>query len=386
VVGTIMADRILSFDDDTGILRAEAGLSLLDMKRVLLPRGWFTPVTPGTQYVTLGGAVASDVHGKNHHVAGTIGRHVRSLRMRIASGEVLECSRTEHADLFLATLGGQGLTGHVLEVELAMEHTPTPWIQQESERVPNIDAFMDALQSSASEWPFTVGWIDCLSRGKNLGRGILIKGRWATPDQAPSAFPQPKRRVMVPFVFPGWALNDLSVLAFNQLYFHKHFQQQRVAVEHPEPFFYPLDAILQWNRIYGRRGFTQHQCVLPTEAGRQAVVRYMELLTERGGASFLCVIKDCGDEGDGLLSFPRPGTSIALDLPIKPGTRELVAELNRFVIEHGGRIYLAKDSFTTAEEYRAMEPRLDTFLEARAKWDPERSLRSALSQRLFGDR
>ena len=386
VASTVLADRILAFDETTGILRGEAGLSLRDLRRLLLQRGWFVPVTPGTQFVTLGGAIASDVHGKNHHGAGTIGRHVRSLVMRVADGRILHVSRDQYADLFCATLGGQGLTGHVLEVELAMEKVPSPWIFQETERVPNIERFVEALEQAGPRWPFTVGWIDCLSKGRNLGRGQLVKGRWAEPGEGPATHPGEPLRVTFPFALPGWALNDYTVGAFNQLYYWRQPQRWKVGIAHPEPFFYPLDGIHQWNRMYGKRGFTQHQIVIPREAGTGAVVRYMELLSKLGGASFLCVIKDCGAQGEGLLSFPKPGMSVALDIPITSGTQHFVDQLNRFALDVGGRIYLAKDTFTRAEDFRAMEAdRLPRFLDVRRKWDPDLTLRSAQSVRLLGD-
>lgn len=385
VVGTTLADRVLGFDCDTGRLSAEAGLSLETMNALFLHRGWFTPVTPGTQFVTLGGMVASDVHGKNHHVDGCIGQHVRTLTLRVADGRIIRCSRDEEPELFRATIGGMGLTGHILEVELDLHPAPTPWIHQETERVPNIDAYMDALKAARTEWPFTVGWIDCLSTGSSLGRGILYRGRWAEPSEAPASPPVPKRRISMPFELPGFVLGPLTVKLFNALLFRIHPRRVRRGVVHPEAFFYPLDKILRWNRMYGRRGFTQYQCVLPEAAGRDAVRRFLELLTTLGGASFLCVIKDCGPEGEGLLSFPMPGTSVALDIPIRRDTQSLVDRLNRFVIETGGRIYLTKDTFTRPEHFRAMEPRLDHFLAVRRQWDPEGRLRSAQSVRMLGD-
>jgi FAD/FMN-containing dehydrogenase len=383
VAGSVLADRILAFDESTGVLRAEAGLSLAEINRLFMPRGFFTPVTPGTKFVTLGGMVASDVHGKNHHVALTFGEHVEELVLRVADGRVLACSPTQHADLFDATIGGMGLTGHILEVSFRMERIPSPWIFQHSMRVPNIDAYIDALKDSAARWPMTVGWIDCVSRGNNLGRGILMCGRWATADEAPRHAPPPKRRITMPDIVPSWALNKLSVRAFNELYYWKHVAKEKTGIVHPESFFYPLDAIHAWNRMYGRRGFTQYQCVLPTEAGRGAARRFLELLTSLGGASFLCVIKDCGAQGRGLLSFPMPGISIALDIPIRDNIQTIVDRLNELVIAEGGRIYLTKDTFTRPEHFAAMEGRLGRFNEVRRRWDPDGLLRSAQSVRLL---
>jgi decaprenylphospho-beta-D-ribofuranose 2-oxidase len=385
VAGSRLADRLLSFDPESGVVRCESGLSLRELIRVFLPRGWFPPVTPGTAFVTIGGMVASDVHGKNHHRAGCFGEHVRSLRLRVADGRIVECSREVERELFRATLGGMGLTGHILEVEFALQRVPSPWIYCETEKVSDVEHYLSALEDARPSWPFTLGWIDCLTRGRSLGRGILYRGRWAEPAEAPRHFPRPKPRVRVPFDFPEWVLGSWSVRIFNALLYASQRRRVRSGIVHPEDFFYPLDTIRDWNRMYGRRGMTQHQCVLPEQAGPGAVRRFLELLTSLGGASFLCVIKDCGPEGTGLLSFPRPGTSIALDIAVRDGTQALIDALNEFVLREGGRIYLAKDAFTRPEHFRAMEPRLEEFQRVRRKWDPEGRIRSAQSVRLFGD-
>jgi decaprenylphospho-beta-D-ribofuranose 2-oxidase len=385
VANTTLADRLLAFDAATGVLRAEAGLSFAAMHRVLLPRGFFAPVTPGTQHITLGGAVAADVHGKNHHVAGCFGAHVKSLLLRVADGRIVTCSPEHERDLFRATIGGMGLTGHLLEVEFQLERVPSAWIYRETERIPSIDAFLAGLSQAAGAWPHTMGWIDCLSGGRNLGRGILMRGRWAAPAEAPPYAPSPPLRPTVPIEMPGAVLSRFSVSAFNELLYRSHVPAVRRGLVHPESFFFPLDGIRHWNRLYGRRGFTQYQCVLPRAAGARAVRALLELLALRGGASFLCVIKDCGPEGLGLLSFPKPGVSIALDVPIRIGTQALVDALNELVIREGGRIYLAKDTFTRPEHFRAMEPRLPEWQEIRRRWDPERRLRSAQSVRVLGD-
>ena len=386
VANSVRADRILAFDGQTGALRAEAGLSLFDLNRLLLPRGWFTPVSPGTQFVTLGGMVASDVHGKNHHRDGCFGEHVRSLLLRVPSGDLVTCSPEVEPELFWATVGGMGLTGHILEVEFTMRAIPSPWIWMESERIDDIDAYVAGLKAAGPDWPFTMGWIDCLSRGRRMGRGILMRGRWAEPHEAPRRFAPMGRSVGMPFTLPGWVIGPASVRAFNFCYYWAHLKRRKQRIVHPQKFFYPLDAINDWNRLYGPNGFTQYQCVLPESAGPHAARRFLDVLTGRGGASFLCVIKDCGPEGRGLLSFPMPGISIAVDLPVRRDTPELVAALNRHVIDEGGRIYLTKDSFTTPEEFAAMEPRLEAWQRVRRHWDPHGRLRSAQSVRLLGDR
>ena len=387
VAGTRLADRILGFDAETGRLHAEAGLSLSELTWVFLPRGWCSPVMPGTGRITLGGMVAADVHAKNHHVEGTFGQHVERLRIRLADDSVVWTSREEAPDLFRATLGGMGLTGHVLEVVFQLQRVPTPWIWAETERIPDLDSFLRSLKQAAESWPLTMGWIDCLKRGSAMGRGILYRGRWATAEEAPPEPPRPKRRLRVPIDFPGFLLNRWTMSLLNFGYYHAHVPRVRRGIHHPENFFHPLDKITDWNRGYGSRGFTQYQCVLPDSNGEAASTRrFLDLLTGLGVASFLCVIKDCGDEGDGLLSFPRPGTSVAVDIAIRPDTEAIVARLNQRVIEEGGRIYLAKDTFTTAQDFRAMEPRLAGFLEVRRRYDPEGRLRSLLSRRLLDPR
>jgi len=385
VAGTVMADRILAFNATSGRLRAEAGFSLHQLLEVFLPRGWFTPVTPGTKFVTLGGMVASDVHGKGHHRDGCFGQHVTSLRLRVADGRIVDCSPTVERELFRATLGGMGLTGHILEVEFTLVRVPSPWIYSESVKVPNIDSYIAALKEAAPLWPQTVGWIDCSSPGKNLGRGILIKGRWATLDEAGKRILKPKSAIPVPFNLPSGLINGFTTRIGNAVLWAKQVSAVNKAIVHPETYFYPLDKLKNWNRLYGRRGMTQYQCVLPDESGPGAARRFLELLVSRGGASPLCVIKDCGPEGLGMLSFPKPGVSIALDLPVRDDTQALVDALNELVIKEGGRIYLAKDAFTRAEHFRAMEPRLDAWQKVRRQWDPELRLRSAQSVRVFGD-
>jgi decaprenylphospho-beta-D-ribofuranose 2-oxidase len=386
VLNTTLADRVLSLDESTGGFRAESGLALSDLNRLLMPRGYFAPVSPGTKFVTLGGMVAADVHGKNQHKDGNFGHHVTSLKMRVADGRVLDCSSEQHPDLFRATIGGMGLTGHILEVEFGLRRIPSQWIWQENRRIHNIDEFQDALEEASPEWPYTMGWIDCLARGKNMGRGILTTGRWAEVDEAPAHAPKPGFQPSLRFDWPSWVLNGLSIRAFNELFYRKQWRAHSSGVVSHEPFYYPLDAIRSWNRMYGRRGFTQYQCVLPREAGRGSARRVLEVLTARGGASFLCVIKDFGRGGCGVLSFPRPGITLALDIAVRDDTQATVDALNEQVLKEGGRVYLAKDSFTRREHFEAMEgPRLDEFKAIRDRWDPNRRFRSAQSVRLLGD-
>lgn len=386
VAGSPLADRVLAFDPASGLLRAEAGVTLMRLNRLSLPRGWFTPVTPGTHWVTLGGMVAADVHGKNHHVAGCFGEHVRALRMRLADGRIVECSDEQDRDLFRATLGGMGLTGHLLEITFQMRHVPTPWIWQESEQVPDFERALERLAAAGRDWPFTVCWNDLLADGPHLGRGLLMKGRWAEPGEAPPTPPRWRGAPALPFPLPSWAVQPWMVRIFNALNYAKHGRGRRAGVIHPETCFYPLDVVRQWNLLYGNRGFTQYQAVLPAPHDHPRHRRFIDTLRAHRGHVFLCVIKDCGPEGRGLLSFPKPGVSYALDLPVGPETQRVVDALNEVVVAEGGRIYLAKDAFTRPEHFRAMEgERLAAFDAVRRRWDPERRLTSALSVRLLGD-
>lgn len=385
VAVTTRADRLISFDPATGVLRAEAGLSLVRLNRLFLPRGWFPPASPGTEYVTLGGMVAADVHGKSHHEERSFGEHVRALKLRVADGRILEISHETECELFRATLGGMGLTGHILEVEFQMRRVASPWIWAETERFGNVDALVDAIADAGTEWPYTVAWADLLAAGRAHGRGILQRGRWANPGEAPLALPSPRTAVSVPLTFPDWVLSPILVRQHNAARYWLHGSKVSRGITRPEAFFYPLDAIRQWNLVYGNRGFTQYQAVLPARSAR-SYRKLLDALKRAGGTPFLCVLKDFQSEGRGMLSFPLPGLSIALDMPIDGNrTQRVVDAMNDVVAAEGGRVYLAKDALTRADHFRVMEPRLDAWTEARRKWDPMCELRSALSVRLFGD-
>ena len=386
VAASPRADRLLSFDPSSGVLRAEAGLSLARLSAWLLPRGFAVPVVPGTCHVTLGGMVAADVHGRNHHTAGTIGAHLRALRLALADGRELEASAAHEPELFRATQGGMGLTAHILEVELTLRRIPSPWIWQETEPLRNLDELLERLAAASAEWPFTVSVVDALAGGSALGRGALIKGRWAEPDEAPARIPSRGLAPRVPLDCPDWALNRSSARLVNVLY-RLYSRMRAHSIVTPRAHFQPLDVLRDWNRGYGRRGFTQYQAVIPREAGPRAVRRLFETLVASGEPAFLCVVKDFGAEGAGLLSFPRPGTTASIDLPLRgERTQALVDAMNRCVIEAGGRVYLAKDVLTRREHLEAMEgPRLAAFAEVRRRFDPERRLSSGLAVRLLGD-
>jgi FAD/FMN-containing dehydrogenase len=333
--------------------------------------------------------VASNVHGKNHHVAGSFGNFVRALLLRVADDRVLEVGPDREPELFDATLGGMGLTGHILEVEFSLERIETPWIHEETRSVPDLDALIEQLRACSREWPFTMSWVDCMKSGPQMGRGIVRMGRWARPEELTarqrSSAPRPRSGPPIPFPLPSFALNHHSIRAFNALIYRIGSRPQRRIV-HPQSFFCPLDFLRDWNRMYGSVGPVQYQCVLPERAGQIRHARFFETLTRLGGASFLSVIKDCGSDPRGMLSFPLPGISVALDIAMGAGTQRLIDSLNEVVLEAGGRIYLAKDALTRPEHFQAMERgRLERFLEVRRTWDPQARIRSALSQRLMGD-
>ncbi|HMI94658.1 MAG TPA: D-arabinono-1,4-lactone oxidase, partial [Polyangiales bacterium] len=324
---------------------------------------------------------AADIHGKNHHVAGTFGRHVRALRIRVGDGRVLECSREQNSDLFFATLGGMGLTGHVLEVEAQLERVSSPWIYEESERKDSLEEVFASLRAASASWPMTVAWVDTSSRGSRMGRGIVMRGRWASPDEAPRTAPPHNPRLRMPLDLPNGMVNPFTIGALNRAWFAKH---PRRTVKHtvaPESFFWILDMVDEWNRVFGRNGFIQYQCVLPSDVN---VFRgFLTLFQRLGACSFVTVLKDCGDVGDGLLSFPKPGSTIAVDIPLRDAAhgQRMSDAMNEYVLGHGGRIYFAKDTFTRAEHVAAMYPRLEEWREIRRRYDPDDRIRSALGVR-----
>jgi decaprenylphospho-beta-D-ribofuranose 2-oxidase len=377
-----LADRVLAFDDESGVVRAESGFSLLQLNRAFWKRNFAAPVAPGTQFITLGGMVAADVHGKDHHATGGFGSHVSEFRMRLADGDIVTASRTENPDVFKATIGGMGLLGHILDVTFKLPRVPSAWVAIETERMPDLASYLAGLKEAAQRFPFTMGWIDSLGASGALGRGILMRGRWAEAHEARPGVPQPLVRPGLPFVLPDFAISRFTVSTFNSLFYGIHPTTMRRKIEHPETFFYPLDAIRNWNKLYGRHGFTQYQCVIPEAAGAAAVQSFVALLRRTGGSSMLSVIKDCGEEGEGMLSFPMKGTTVALDLPAREGVQQIVDTLNAHLIELGGRIYLAKDRFTRAADYRRMDKRIDAWRAIKDKYDPKGRIRSAQSARL----
>jgi FAD/FMN-containing dehydrogenase len=304
VAGSRLADRILAFDPETGMLHAEAGLPLSQICDVFLPRGFFVPVTPGTRDVTLGGMVAADVHGKNHHRDGCFGEHVESITVRVADGRIVTCSRSDEPELFKATIGGMGLTGHILDVRARLIRVPSPWIVQDTVAIGDIDEFVDTLRATSTSWPMTAGWIDCLST-RAPGRGILYSGRWAEASGSGGRASARSTRGRRADDASGGVLRASTIGLFNTAYYTRGSRTAGTRVVDPHAFFYPLDRLRQWNLLYGPRGFIQYQCVLPTDDNASVIRRFFQLAIRRRDV-FLCVIKDCGAEGLGTLSFPKP--------------------------------------------------------------------------------
>jgi FAD/FMN-containing dehydrogenase len=387
VVDLTRLNRMLSFDATTGLLRCEAGVTIAELIEVFLPRGFFPPVTPGTRFVTLGGSIAADIHGKNHHRDSSLAAHVTSFDLMIASGEVLRCSREENAALFWATVGGMGLTGVILELELRMRRVESAYLDGEQIRVGNIDAAFEAFERTDAQYGYSVAWIDCNSGKSSLGRSVLDVGDFATLDLLPRNLAQnplgtmPRLSPFVPFDLPGFTLNSLTVKAFNAFIYAFHGDKAAHTIFDWESFFYPLDSIRNWNRIYGKRGFVQYQCVWPTDESRAGLIEVLEAISRSRRGSFLAVLKKFGAQ-DGLLSFPMPGYTLALDFPVTDGLLEFLDTLDAMVLKRGGRVYLAKDARMAPETFRAMYPNLSKWQAAKAVADPDNRFSSSLSRRL----
>ncbi len=362
-------DRFIHFDPATGVLRAEAGVLLSSILNLVVPQGWFLPVTPGTQFVTLGGAVANDVHGKNHHVAGCFGNHVRGFELLRSDGSRRVCSPTENADWFAATIGGLGLTGLITWVEIQLRRIANPYIDAESIRFRSLEEFFELSAASERDFEYTVSWIDCAFAGRKLGRGLFNRGNHAPalvdpalpgskPPQAPG-----RGTLKVPFTSPVSLFNPLTLKGLNTLYFNKQRGDVARGLQHYRPFFYPLDAVLEWNRIYGPRGFYQYQCVIPTEQALAATRQLLEAIAASGMGSFLAVLKQFGTvPSPGMLSFPAPGVTLALDFPnAGPRLHALFGALDRIVLEAQGRLYPAKDGRMGPQIFQSGYPQWQAF-------------------------
>jgi decaprenylphospho-beta-D-ribofuranose 2-oxidase len=374
---TTRLDRILSFDSDSGVISVEPGVTFARLFKLFLPRGFLVPVTPGTGFATIGGALANDVHGKNHDKNGSFGQHVISFTLALPSGERREITRDDAPALFDATMGGIGLTGFITGITFRMMRVAGSDVSVRSRRAYNLVEFIGMLREARGA-TYSVGWIDGTARGIAMGRGILETAEPAGTSSAAIA----AKKYSMPFDLPGFVLNPLSIGLFNALYFDDVPRAGRERLQHYGKFLYPLDAIAGWNRIYGKEGFHQFQCVIPDEAAEPALRKLLTKISEVRRASFLAVLKTLGPGSGGYLSFPLHGFTLALDFPNFPGIAELHHQLVAIAKDYGGRVYLAKDSLLTPAEFDGMYPDLPKFMDVLAEIDPRCHMASDMSRRL----
>ncbi|MBM7571362.1 FAD-binding oxidoreductase [Aquibacillus albus] len=387
--GVIRTDRfnhMLGFDEATGLLTCEAGVTFKEIIDVFLPRGYYLPVTPGTKLVTVGGAIANDIHGKNHHVDGTFSEFVQTFDLLTASGEVIPCSREMNADVFWATIGGIGLTGFILRATFRLIRVETAYMNVSYEKAENLDQAFDKFAADA-DYKYSVAWIDCLASGDSLGRSVLMRGDHARLGDLPATVKEPlqpanKFKVKMPVHAPGIALNYWSISAFNKFYYASYKNETKLVEQ--SSFFHPLDAIKDWNKLYGKKGFVQYQAVFPKDNNpKEGLRRMLTMLSDARRSSFLAVLKSSGPWNGGLLSFPVEGYTLALDIPIKDdGLFPFLRELDQLVLEYGGRVYLAKDSTLERATFQEMYPTWEQFKEIKDNVDPEHLFSSSMSRRL----
>jgi decaprenylphospho-beta-D-ribofuranose 2-oxidase len=386
VLGMSRLDRYLGFDEEAGVLRCEAGVSLGQIIADFAPRGFFPMITPGTKHVTIGGCIANDIHGKAHHVQGSFSACVTSMTVLLGRGDVVTASRTENADLFWASFGGMGLLGIVLDATLRLRRIETTYFRQKSVSADSLEAMLEALEEHDRVFPYSVVTIDPLAVGARLGRGILTLGDHASLGELPAKLARRPLRVSgpsklsVPFDLPSFTLNPLSIRLVNAVM--KHMLVNKPAFDHYDPFFFPLDMIEHWNRGYGRRGFAQYQFVVPFEDGARRLRELLTVIMSSGQLPFLNVLKRFGPESEGLLSFPRAGYTFAIDFPVRKNLGGLIKRLDAMVLDAGGRIYLGKDAFVDAPTFRAMYPRVPQWLQAKRKYDPDGVFVSDLARRV----
>jgi len=375
---TTRLDRILAFDARSGEVVCEPGVTFADLLRTFVPRGFMAPASPGTAFATVGGAVAADVHGKNHDRHGSFGDHVRWFELLLADGTTQRVSVDTDPALFSATIGGMGLTGVLRSVCFRLLPGATPNVAVRERRMASIDHFLTAFTEIRDTATFSVGWIDALARGSRLGRGVLETAEFSADEKA---F-KPRRARAVPVDLPHAVLNKWSIRAFNSAYYHRIPAAGRERLRPFREFLYPLDSIHDWNRIYGRRGFYQFQAVIPDAAAPTALRQMLEAIAAAGNGSFLAVLKTLGRQGRGYLSFPMRGHTLALDFPRGPGAEDLLRRLEAMTVDHGGRVYLAKDALLVPESLRAMYPDLPRFGEVLHRVDPDAVFTSDQARRL----
>lgn len=378
IVHTRQLDQFLDFNEDSGVLTCAAGISLDTILHNFTPRGWFLPVVPGTRFVSVGGAIASDVHGKNHHIDGTFGQHVQSLRLLLASGEIVNCSPLENSALFHATCGGMGLTGIIIDASIVLRRISGSAVMQRTLRTRNLCEVIELFDANVHV-TYSVAWLDCLASGDALGRSLLFLGEHANDGryQAPRG-----GGISIPFNAPALLLNSYSIAAFNTLYYKQPISDAREQRLEAGSYFFPLDSIAHWNRLYGKRGFLQYQFVVPDDSAREAISRVLRTSSAAGKGSFLSVLKKFGPGNSNLLSFPIQGYTLAMDFKWEKNLLPMLDELDRIVLDHGGRLYLAKDARMSAEVFQQTYPRWAEFAQLRAQTGADKAFNSLQSRRL----
>lgn len=378
VMETSRLDHFISFNARTGILNCQAGVSINEILNLVVPNGWFMPVTPGTSYVTLGGAIASDVHGKNHHVGGSFSDHVISFDLLLGNGERVKVTPSAMSDLFRATCGGMGLTGVILSATIQLIPIQSSFISQRTIRANSLQEVCELFEANALS-TYSVAWIDCLARGNQMGRSLLMLGEHSVSGSLEFSR---QRKKGLPIDMPNWVLNTYSIKAFNFLYFHKSiFRNQKMDLLY-RPYFYPLDAINNWNRLYGKNGFIQYQFVLPKLVGVKGLKSILNVISNSNKGSFLAVLKVFGKGNKNYLSFPIEGYSLALDFKMEAGITDLVKRLDFMVEEMGGRVYLTKDALMSEQMFKSTYPQWQIFEEVRAKYGAIGKFASNQSRRL----
>ncbi|MCX7878044.1 MAG: FAD-binding oxidoreductase [Ignavibacteria bacterium] len=387
VVESLLLNKFISFDDRSGVLKCESGVTYNDILKTFVKRGWFPGVTPGTKYVTIGGAIASDVHGKNHHKEGSFSNFLISFKILTADSELLECSREKNSDLFWATVGGMGMTGFITEAEIKLKKITSVFIKNKTLKLKTLEELFEKFEENDDSYIYSVAWIDTIASGADYGRSILYLGNHADKDELPYKTKKSEeikvnygRTISIPFEFGFTPLNRLSLKLFNASIYNREKENEDYI--HFNRYFYPLDSVLNWNNIYGKNGFVQYQLIVPEENGRTAIDKILHKVVSSGGGSFLAVLKKMGDQ-EGLLSFPFKGYTLAMDFPVKPGLTDLCRELDKILLDYGGRTYLTKDSILDENTFKKMyDGKWQKWLSVKQKYDPACRFRSELGERI----
>ncbi|HED36277.1 MAG TPA: FAD-binding oxidoreductase [Gammaproteobacteria bacterium] len=378
VISSAYLNHILDFNPDEGLVRCQSGVSLDDLIDVFLPQGWFLSVTPGTRFVSVGGAIASDVHGKNHHIEGCFSQYIKSVKILLAGGDTVVCSREVNSELFRATCGGMGLTGLILEAELYLKAVKSSFIDETIIKTSNLKHTLELFEQHKNS-TYSVAWIDCLAKGENMGRSLLMLGEHSL--QGGYAMPT-RKKLSVPVDMPSILLNSYTVSAFNTLYYHRIRQPVIKHRIHYQPFFYPLDAIGNWNKLYGKNGFCQYQFVIPVESGVEGMTEVLNRIVESKRGSFLAVLKAFGEKNDNYLSFPVKGYTLALDFKVDNQLFAFLEELDKVVLAYGGRVYLTKDARLDENTFKTSYDNWEAFVDIRKRYNADSVFNSLQSMRL----